>query len=255
MNDRDIDERLGELLRREVPIPEHGEGYRERVAALLVAEDVARTEPKRWWLRRARPTPSTTEESRVVVTPVPRRPTRSPRLALAFTLAFLLLLVAFVGVLAPLQRLLNPTVVLRITDETIVDVQDPSATQRTVVATSFVSLNETKELVHDLLDAINADDTLAVGKFYATNGWLENDVGDIKIQGSVGIANYWRDAYDRLRFQVEPEGDPIPYDRYIAQPVRYLLPNEVEARTGVLVFQIDTNGQVARQWIIGWVGQ
>ena len=46
----DIDERIGELLRRELPVPEHREGYRERVAARITAEApaVTRASRKKW---------------------------------------------------------------------------------------------------------------------------------------------------------------------------------------------------------------
>ncbi|MCL4466783.1 MAG: hypothetical protein M1389_12295 [Chloroflexi bacterium] len=255
MNDRDIDELLGELLRNEAPVPEHREGYRESVAALLTAEDVARAQRKGRRRGRARPAPDAVEERRIVVRQVSRHPARSHRLALVAALAFLLLLVVSVGAMEPLQRLLSPTMVLRITDETIVDVDNPAATRTTVVATSLVSLSETKDLIHDLIDAINANDTEAVGKLYATNGWVENGSDGTSIQGSVGIRNYWRDVYERLGLRVQSEGDPLPYDRYVTQPVRYLLPGEAEGRTGLFVFQIDTHGQIAHQWITGWVGQ
>ena len=38
----DIDERIGDVLRRDLPVPEHREGYRERVAAVIGAEAEAR---------------------------------------------------------------------------------------------------------------------------------------------------------------------------------------------------------------------
>ena len=46
----DIDERIGELLRRELPVPEHREGYRESVAARIAAEAPAATRgsQKKW---------------------------------------------------------------------------------------------------------------------------------------------------------------------------------------------------------------
>lgn len=255
MNDRDIDQRLGELLSAGAPIPEHGEGYRERLATLLAGEEATWALRTRRWFARARSTSRTVEAAPVVVREVSPRPTRSRRPALVATLAFLLLVFVFVGVLEPLQHLLSPTMVLRITDETIVDVDNPAATRTTVVATSLVSLDETRDLIHDLIDAINANDISALGNLYATNGWVENDVGKASIQGSVGIVNYWRNAHDQLGLRVETAGDPIPYDRYIAQPIRYSLPNEGEPSTGVFVFQIDTNGQIAHHWIMGWVGQ
>ena len=250
----DIDERLGELLRSEAPVPEHGERYRERLAALLTAESAARTERKRRWPERAWPAPKPVEEA-PVVRRVSHRPARSPRPALVATLALILLLVAIVGSLDSIRHLVSPPMVLRITDETVVDVVNPAATRTTVVATSLVSLDETKGLIQRLIQAINANDTPGVRTFYATNGWLENDVGKTSIQGSVGIADYWRDAHDRLGLEVETVGDPVPHDRYIAQPVRYLLPNDREARTGVLIFQIDATGDIAHQWITGWVEQ
>jgi len=52
MNDRDIDQRLGELLRSETPVPEHREGYRERLEVLLAHEEAARAQRARWWFGR-----------------------------------------------------------------------------------------------------------------------------------------------------------------------------------------------------------
>jgi len=248
----DIDDRLHELLDREVPVPEHGEGYRERVAALLAAEGEARTEPKPWWLGRGWPSPKTVKETPVVVRRVTSRPARYARPAVVVTLVCILLLIAFSATLEPLQRLLSPPTILRVTDATIVDSADPAATRTTVVATSLVSLDETRELIHDLIETINANDTTAVRKFYATNGWLDESVSKTSIQGSVGIAGFWRDAHDRLGLQVETDGDPLPYDRYVAQPVRYRLPNGEHALAGVFVFQIDASGLIAHHWITGW---
>jgi hypothetical protein len=51
MNDQmDIDERIGALLRRELPVPEHREGYRESVTARIAAEAPALTgrSRKKW---------------------------------------------------------------------------------------------------------------------------------------------------------------------------------------------------------------
>ncbi len=43
----DEDRRLGELLHRDLPVPEHREGYRERLAALMTAEAVERAGAKK----------------------------------------------------------------------------------------------------------------------------------------------------------------------------------------------------------------
>lgn len=251
-NTRDIDDRLRELLGREAPVPEHGEGYRERLFTLLVEEGAARTRRKRRWQGRAWPAPKAVKETPVVVRRVARRPTRYARPAIVVTLVCLLLLIALAGTLEPLQRLVSPTMILRITDATIVDPADPAATRTTVVATSLASLDETRELIHDLIETINANDTTAVRKFYATNGWLDESASETSIQGSVGIAGFWRDAHDRLGLQVEADGDLLSYDRYVAQPVRYRLPNGQDVLAGVFVFQIDTSGRIAHQWITGW---
>ncbi len=256
MNDTpDIDRQIGELLRSELPVPGHAEGYRERVAALVTAEAVAPPSRKRWWPELHWPPPKQAEAEPMAMRRVAPRPARSPRLVVVVSLAFLLVVAAVIGSVEALQHLGKPTMVLRITDETIVDASDPAATRTTIVATSLASLDQTKAVLRDLIQAINANDTAAVGKFYATNGSLENSADQTNIQGSVRIANYWRDSHERLGLRIEPEGDPIPYDRYIAQRVRYLLPNDLGARTGIQVYQIDTNGQIAREWVVGWVSE
>jgi hypothetical protein len=255
MNDTpDIDRQIGELLRSELPVPGHAEGYRERVAALVTSEAVAPTSRRRWRPELHWPWAKQAEAEQMAMRRVAPRPARLPRLVVV-SLAFILVIVAVIGSVEALQHLGRPTMVLRITDETIIDASDPAATRTTIVATSLASLDQTKAVLRNLIQAINANDTAAVGTFYATNGSLENSADQTNVQGSVRIADYWRDAHERLGLRIEPEGDPIPYDRYIAQRVRYSLPNDSRARTGIQVYQIDTNGQIAREWVAGWVSE
>lgn len=255
MDDRpDLDQQIGELLHRELPVPEHREGHRERVAALLTAEAVERAGRKRWLPELHWPASRTAEEPAPMRRVAPR-PARSRRLAVVAAVALVLVIAGVIGSVEALQRLGTPTMVLRITDETVVDTNDPAGTRTTIVATAFASLDETKALLRDLIAAINAGETEAVRKFYLTNGWLDNESDQTNLQGSVGIANYWREAHDKLGIQIRLEGDPIPYDRYIVQRVTYVLPNESAERTGIHTYQINADGQIAHEWILGWVDE
>jgi hypothetical protein len=117
----DIDERIGELLRRELPVPEHREGYRERVAARMSAEAsaVTRASRKRWipgpsWLRASRVEERSGVQKRVVA---PRRMS-GLRIAVAASVAAILLVLAAIGSLAVVRHLGKGPFVVIITDQT-----------------------------------------------------------------------------------------------------------------------------------------
>jgi hypothetical protein len=252
-----VDEQIGELVHRELPVPEHREGYRETVAALLTAEAVARQSRKRWWPGGwwpglEWPTAGPVGEPDVMKKVAPRQ-TRRPRVALVAAIACILVIAVAAASVAALQSLREPVMVLRITDETVVDASDPATTRTTIVATSLASLEDTKKLLENLVAAINANDTPSVRKFYLSSAFLNNNSDGTDIQGSVGIANYWREARDALGVRIEAVGDPLPYDRYILLPVEYSLPNQADTKNGALVFQINADGLIAREWITGWV--
>lgn len=186
---------------------------------------------------------------------MPRRKARSRRLVIAVAIASVLIIVIAIGSVEALRHLGEPTTVVRITDDTLAPADNPVAAPTTVVITGLASLAETKEIIRDTIRAINTGDTESLRKLYAANGWVENDADDTNIQGSVGIAEYWMAMRDQLGVQIELDGDPIPYDRYVIQRVRYVLPDASEPRAGIHAYQIDTNGQIAHEWIIGWVNE
>jgi hypothetical protein len=256
MNDtRDVDIRISELLRSELPTPEHAEGYWEHAAALLTAEAVERANRKAWlpelrWLSTRR-----TEQQSATMRRVAPRRAQSRRPAVVASVAALLVLAVAIGGVVAVRQLEGSTMVLRITDETIIDASDPAVTHTTIVATSLVSLGETRTMIQGLIAAINANDPAAVARFYASNAWLENPADQTNIQLSVLIAQYWQRAHETLGLRVEPLGDPVPYDRYVAQPVRYVLPSGSPAKTGVQVFQIDTSGHITHEWLTGWIDE
>jgi hypothetical protein len=165
--------------------------------------------------------------------------------------AVVVVIVAAFGGVEVLQNLAKPQMVLRITDQPLVEGVANAPSE--VVATSLASLDETKTLIQDLARAIDDGDPAKVEKFYAPNGWLENDADKTAIQGSMGIAEHWREVHESLGLRIELEGDPIPYDRYVAQRVKYVLTDGGQTRSGIQVFQIDGYGQVAHQWLVGWV--
>jgi hypothetical protein len=250
--DEQIDIQLGDLLRSELPVPEHAEGHRERVAALLTAEAVARAGRRRWFLgfrghSETAAKPGAPEAMRRVAPVRPRR----RRLAVYAAVAAVVVIVAAIGSVEVLQNLAKPQVVLRITDRPLVEGVANAPSE--VVATSIVSLEETKTLIRNLARAIDEGDPAKVEKFYAPNGWLENDADKTAIQGSTGIAEHWRKVHESLGLRIELEGDPIPYDRYVAQRVKYVLADGGQTKTGIQVYQIDAYGQVAHQWVMGWV--
>jgi hypothetical protein len=253
----ETDERIGELLRSELPVPEHAEGYRERVAALLTAEAVERAGRSRWWSGVRLSGRGSVEQQPVeregAMQRVPRSRSRRRRLALAGSLAFVVVVAVAVGTVALFALSGGSQMVLRITDETIVDVNNPAAPPSTTIVTSFASLADTKAILKQLTKAINAGDWSAVSGFYVSNAYLENSIDKTSIQVSASILDYWRKARDELGLRIELVGDPVAHDRYMAQHVKYVLPNAAGSTGGVQIFQIDTSGHIAYEWLMGWV--
>jgi hypothetical protein len=147
MNDRpDLDELIGELLRSELPVPEHREGHREQVAALLTAEAVERVGrknrfPATTWL--PLPWRARKEDGSAVVRHVPsrKRPARL-RVAVFASLAIVLAVAVAVGSLEAIEHLGKPDTVVRITDDTNVPATNPLVTSTTVIPAGAGSWQE-----------------------------------------------------------------------------------------------------------------
>jgi photosystem II stability/assembly factor-like uncharacterized protein len=138
MNDRpDIDEKIGDLLRRELPVPEHREGYREDVAARITAEAVTRTSRKKWmpelrWPRAARVEERAGVQKRASAT---RRPS-GLRVAAYASIAVVLVAAVAIGSLEAVKHLGKDQPILVITDDTLSPASTGQTTQTTQVPTA-----------------------------------------------------------------------------------------------------------------------
>jgi ketosteroid isomerase-like protein len=253
-NDRpDLDGQIGELLRSELPVPAHAEGYRERVAALITADAVAREGGKRWFPAVHWPFGGGMKEQPVAMRPVPRRARRRPsalRVAVYASVAVVVVIGAAVGSLEALQHLGGPQAVVRIIDDNVVGTGSPSATQTTVVVTTEIPSQDVESVINNLLRAVNADDAEALLKLYFRNALLEDSSDGTYVEGAVPITKYWEQTREDSSFQVAAAGDPVFYDRYVAQPVKYSLPDGSTALTAVYAFEIDSDRRIVHQWIM-----
>jgi photosystem II stability/assembly factor-like uncharacterized protein len=131
----DVDERIGELLRRELPVPEHREGYRERVAACIAAEAPAltRRSRKKWMPELRWPRAARAEERSGVLkrTSAPRR--RSGlRVAVFASIAVVLVAAIAIGSLEAVKHLGKDQPILVIGDDTLSPAATGQTTQTTV---------------------------------------------------------------------------------------------------------------------------
>jgi photosystem II stability/assembly factor-like uncharacterized protein len=123
----DSDELIGELLRRELPIPEHREGYRERVAARIAAEApaVTRMTRKRWMPELRWPLAARVEErSGVLKRPSAPRRRSGLRVAIYASIAVVLVAAVAIGSLEVFRHLGKDQPILVIGDDTL----SPTAT-------------------------------------------------------------------------------------------------------------------------------
>ncbi|MCL4466784.1 MAG: hypothetical protein M1389_12300 [Chloroflexi bacterium] len=113
---------------------------------------------------------------------------------------------------------------------------------------------EVKAMLQDRLEAMSAADTQAIAKFYAVNAVLDNYIDNNKhLQGQTAIADYITSVVKDFHMQWKAAGDPIQYDKYVVQPVSTWELNGPGMGAELHIFEIDSSGQIARSWIVGWV--
>jgi photosystem II stability/assembly factor-like uncharacterized protein len=134
-NDLDIDRRIGELLRRELPVPDHREGYRESVAARIAAEAPALTSETRKKRRLGPrwPFAARTEEQPLGLKQAAARPPRSGLRAAVFACLTVVLVAAIAfGSWEAVKHLGKGAPVVVVTDDTL----NPANTGRTTLTTT-----------------------------------------------------------------------------------------------------------------------
>lgn len=111
-----------------------------------------------------------------------------------------------------------------------------------------------REMLKARIDAMNRTDGQAAGAFYAEDAVLEEyDQDDPVInKGRAAIAEHLGQLTGEMGLRMEQTGEPIQYDRYVAEPVRFYPATGSGTGAGMLVFEIDSEGKIAHQWAIGW---
>jgi hypothetical protein len=109
-------------------------------------------------------------------------------------------------------------------------------------------------MLKDRIQAMNTGNAAGLAKCYATNAILDNYAdGGKNVQLNTAIADYFSGISKDYGMQWTAEGDPIQYDRYVVQRIKN---TQLNGGTGkgfsVHVLELDSNDQIAHEWIIGW---
>jgi hypothetical protein len=121
-------------------------------------------------------------------------------------------------------------------------------------STSQAPSQKVLTMLKDLRTAMNAGDAQAVAKFYAANAVMDNYAdGGANVQGSTAISEYLSGIATDFSMQWNAAGDPVQYDRYVVEQVANT--QKVGTGTGATlqVYELDPSGQIAHEWIVGWV--
>jgi ketosteroid isomerase-like protein len=115
---------------------------------------------------------------------------------------------------------------------------------------------EVQAMLQDRFEAMNAGDTQAIAKCYTSNAVLDNyaDFG-ANVQGATAIAEYLASVFKDLRMQWKAEGGPVQHDRYVIQRVSMSQLDGTGTGAAVHVLQVDSNGQIEHEWVVGWAAE
>jgi hypothetical protein len=110
-----------------------------------------------------------------------------------------------------------------------------------------------RKILDARMAAVNQGDSQRAAAFYAKRGVLEetDQDPDLMTRGRENIAVRLEDLYD-MGLRLAPAGAPITYDRYVAEPVRFLNEDGPGTGAGMLVFEFDPARKIAHHWVIGW---
>jgi len=112
---------------------------------------------------------------------------------------------------------------------------------------------EVQAMLQDRFEAMNAGDTQAVAKCYATNAALDNYADQTNLQGATAIADYFGGMFKDFRMQWEAQGDPLQHDKYVIQRVVISQVDGTGTGAAVHILEMDSNGQISHEWIVAWV--
>lgn len=122
--------------------------------------------------------------------------------------------------------------------------------------TSEAPSEKVQAMLTDYFAARNAGDGQAMVKLYATSAILDNYAdGGNNVQGAAGVAGYFANVVKSYGMQWAADGEPVQYDRYIIQSMKIGgLPGYGDGTGAEIdIFEIDSNDQIAHQWIVGWI--
>jgi ketosteroid isomerase-like protein len=193
-HDFEIDEGLGDLLRRELPVPEHRDGFREDVAARMTAEAAARAGGRRYRYGRRRnatsPALQRPDETTHVQSPI-RGGHRGLRIALVAASVVLFLAGLGVGVFQLVPYLGRDGRFLVVSDET---------TPRAVL--TAVELRERETAVIGFSNRFFGawPDADALGACYTEDATIfDPSDGSFDVQGREVIKSFYRNFFSYVR--------------------------------------------------------
>ena len=121
-------------------------------------------------------------------------------------------------------------------------------------STSQEPSKEIQAMLQDRFEAMNAADAKAVAQCYATNAVFDNYVSSgSSIQGATAISDFLADAVKDFGMQWNAEGEPVQHDKYVIQRVIVSQLDGPGTGAAIHILEIDSNGQIAHEWIVGWV--
>ena len=116
---------------------------------------------------------------------------------------------------------------------------------------------EVMSVLEGRMAAMNAGDGKAAAAFYAANGIMEELDLDppLVTTGRTAIGDRLEELVDVWGLRMRAEGTPSQFDRYVAEPVSFYPAEGSGTGAGMLVFEINKDGEIAHQWVIGWVNE
>jgi hypothetical protein len=115
--------------------------------------------------------------------------------------------------------------------------------------------DEVVALLESRMAAMNRGDGLAAAEFYALDAAMEETdlTPHLVTLGRAAIGERLQSLVGDAGLRLISAGTPIQFDRYVAEPVVFDQDGGPGHGAGMLVFEIDSDGLIAYQWVIGWV--
>ena len=120
---------------------------------------------------------------------------------------------------------------------------------------------EVVALLDERIAAINRVDGAAAAALYAEDAVLDEIEGEpypsstatYTFVGRAEIEERLQGLAEEAGLRLEAVGEPVQLGNLVAEPTRFLQEGGSGYGEGILVFEIDDQGTIAHQWMIGWV--